>query len=63
MAKFRYYVTDTMNGMVFGTDDSMIAGNCQLSQDYFVVDSDKGIWLMVNGDGELDSKEIEELQV
>ena len=47
--KFRYYITDTNNGIVSGTDDPDLAHDFSLSDDYFVVDSDTGEWLHANG--------------
>ena len=48
--KFRYYITDINNGIVSGTDDSDLAHDLSLSEDFFVVDSESGMWLSANGD-------------
>lgn len=48
--KFRFYVTDLNNGSVSGTDDPDLAADISLSEDFFVVDSESGMWLSANGD-------------
>ena len=47
---FRYYVTDTVEGLVIGTDERGIALEFAASDDYFVVDAKEGIWLTNDGD-------------
>lgn len=48
--KFRYYITNLHEGLVQGTDDETIAANCATSEDFFVVDTETGIWLGANND-------------
>ena len=48
--KFRYYITDINNGIVSGADDPDLAHDLSLSEDFFVVDSESGMWLSANGD-------------
>ena len=50
MAKFKYYITDVMNGEVVGTDDKDTAQEYAESDDYFVVDAESGRWLMSGGE-------------
>lgn len=57
--KFRYYITDTMNGMVQGTDSQTVARDFANSEDYFVVDSDTGLWLNASGE-EFDVQDVEQ---
>lgn len=49
MAKFRYYVTDVIDGNVKGTNDTATAEQLAGSEDYFVVDSEEGAWLQEGG--------------
>jgi hypothetical protein len=56
--KFRFYVTDLTNGSVSGTDDPDLAADVSLSEDFFVVDSESGMWLSANGD-QVDIQEFE----
>ena len=48
--KFRFYITDLNNGQVSGTNDPDLAADVSLSEDFFVVDSETGMWLSANGD-------------
>jgi tmRNA-binding protein len=48
--KFRYYITDTIDGMVVGTDSKEVADNYALSEEYYVVDSEEGTWLLDGGE-------------
>ena len=43
--KFRFYITDLLEGTVVGTDDEAVAKNFADSADYFVVDAEEGRWL------------------
>lgn len=47
--KFRYYITDTLEGLIVGTNDSVYALAAASSEDYFVVDSETGEWLTSSG--------------
>lgn len=44
--KFRYYITDTFDGAVKGTDDYETAFGYACCDEYFVVDSETGMWLL-----------------
>lgn len=56
--KFRYYITDLFDGIIKGTNDSQVAKDHSLCEDYFVVDTDTG--QMLNYDeGLVDIQEIE----
>jgi hypothetical protein len=46
--KFRFYITDTFNGSVVGTDDKEQAQNYAQVEEYFVVDTETGTWLMID---------------
>lgn len=54
--KFRYYITAVDSGTVLGTDSESDAESFSKSEAYFVVDSEKGLWL--TSDGELDIEDI-----
>lgn len=47
--KFRFYITDLHEGLVFGSDSEEEAKQFSLSEDYFVVDSQEGKWLTSYG--------------
>ena len=57
--KFRFYVTDLNNGTVYGTNDSLLAADVSMSEDFFVVDSETGTWLHANGD-QVDIQDFDE---
>jgi hypothetical protein len=59
MAKFRFYITDLGMGSVHGTDDEKIAENYATSEDFFVVDTNDGTWIMAD----LKREEIKESPV
>ena len=44
--KFRYYITDLHQGNVVGTNSEEMAKSLATSEDYFVVDSVEGRWLI-----------------
>ena len=50
MAKFKYYITDIINGEVVGTDDRDLATNYAESEDFFVVDAEAGQWIQTDGE-------------
>jgi hypothetical protein len=54
--KFRYYITDLFEGEVVGTEDRELAKSLSKSEDYFVLDSEKGVWF--NNDGTPEGDEI-----
>ena len=56
--KFKYYITDTHNGCIKGTNNQDVAKDISYSCDYFVVNSETGEWL--TEDGEL--QQIEDIE-
>ena len=67
MAKFRFYITSTMDGNITGTNDEEQAKAYAESEDNFVVDADNGQWLQPGDDfddvgpaRELETEEEEE---
>ena len=48
--KFRYYITNLHEGAVEGTNDDQTAIDFAASEDYFVVDSERGEWIQSSGD-------------
>jgi len=42
---FRYYIVDTMNGTVMGSNDEEEAIALSESEDYFVIDGLRGEWV------------------
>jgi len=48
--KFRYYITDLMDGKVAGTNDAAVAEDCSWSEENFVVDTETGTWLCSGGE-------------
>lgn len=47
--RFRYYITDTMNGCVKGSNSTETAEDFAACEDYFVVDSETGEWVNTGG--------------
>ena len=43
--KYSYYIFDTFNGCVKGTDSAKIAEELATCEDYFVVDATTGEWM------------------
>jgi hypothetical protein len=48
--KFRYYITDLMEGIVSGTDDPALVNDLRESDDFFIVDTETGLWLCPDSD-------------
>ena len=48
--KFRYYITDTFDGVIKGTDDSEVATSYAASSDFFVIDTVTGKCLQEDGE-------------
>lgn len=48
----RYYIVDTTEGMVRGTDDKTIADDFAASDYFFVIDSKADKWLQPGGTSE-----------
>ena len=59
--KFRYYITDTSSGELKGSNTKETAESYAESEDYFVVDTLTGQWLLPGG-GTTDVNEIEDLE-
>lgn len=51
--KFRFYITDLMDGCIKGTNDEAIARSCATSEDMFVVDTETNMWLTTGEDSEV----------
>jgi hypothetical protein len=47
--KFRFYITNTFNGNVEGTNDQNKAEELAACEEYFIVDADSGEWLKAMG--------------
>lgn len=56
--KFRYYVTNTLDGFVVGTNNENVAENYAESDEFFVVDTETNEWLQPDGTRE----QIEEVE-
>lgn len=53
VAKFRYYITDLFNGCIVGTNNTQDALDMSACEDYFVVDTETGMWLTSGGEEEV----------
>ena len=58
---FRYYITDTFDGNVKGTNDDAVAAHYAQTPEYFVVDSERSVWLAEDGEAYA-IEEIESVQ-
>ena len=47
--KFKYYITDISNGEVLGTNQEDVAKALAKSEEFFVVNSETGVWLLYDG--------------
>ena len=47
--KFRFYITDLIDGSVKGTDSEAVVAELRESEEYFVVDTATGKWLQSEG--------------
>lgn len=56
--KFRYYVTNTLDGFVVDTNNENVAENYAESDEFFVVDTETNEWLQPDGTRE----QIEEVE-
>lgn len=54
--KFRYYIADTFDGDMKGTNDPEVAKEFAICDDYFVVDTETGAWMADEGE----AREIKE---
>lgn len=50
--KYRYYITDTFDGAIKGTDNKETADNCAQCEEYFVLDVESGLWIGTSDDTE-----------
>lgn len=50
--KFKFYITDTADGSVWGTNDESLAKDYAENEDNFVVNAEAGTWLMADDSGE-----------
>lgn len=48
--KFQYYITDLNEGEIVGTDSYEIAYHFSLCDNYFVLDSHTGEWMLPSGE-------------
>lgn len=53
--KFRFYVTDPFDGSLKGTNSEETARHFAECDDFFVVDTETGMWLTSDGDFETES--------
>ena len=58
MAKFAYYVTNTFDGKIEGTDDRAVAQSFAEAEEFFVVEAATGTWLLPDGD----TQDVEPIQ-
>lgn len=54
--KYRYYIADTFDGDVKGTNDPKVALEFAICEEYFVVDTETGAWMADEGE----TREIKE---
>jgi hypothetical protein len=47
--KFRYYIFSSDDGCIYGTDDTKKAFDLAKAEEYWVVDTDTGLWLQPDG--------------
>ena len=47
--KFRYYITNLLEGNIEGTDDGKVAEELAECEEFFVVDTNTGEWLQSGG--------------
>jgi hypothetical protein len=55
--KFKYYITDLFDGSIVGTNDETKARDYTVSDDHFVVDAERGVWLL--SDEEVPVKDLD----
>lgn len=48
--KFRYYITNTFDGCMEGTNSGDKANELAACEEYFVVDTETGEWLNASGE-------------
>ena len=52
--KFRFYITDLVDGDIKGTNDEELARQYAYSEDFFIVDTETGMWLSIVKDLEIE---------
>ena len=55
---FRFYITDLYNGAIRGTNDAELAREYSLTDDFFVADTEEGLWLTTTGDESIEEIEM-----
>lgn len=50
--KFKYYIVDTRNGDIWGTDDDVVAENSSMSDENYVIDVESNEWVQMDTVGE-----------
>ena len=48
--KFRFIITDTFDGVIKGTDDEKRAHEFAECEEFFVYDTQEGVWLSMDGE-------------
>ena len=43
--KFRYYITDLYDGAIRGTNSTDVANDYSMCEDFYVLDTETGLWL------------------
>lgn len=51
--KFRYYITDLGKGVIEGSNDPALIADLCLCEDYFIVDTETGLWINTSGSDEI----------
>ena len=54
----RYYIVSMAEGSVTTTDNEEMARDFQMSEEFFVIDSVKNLWLTEEGDDEIAQFEV-----
>ena len=57
--KFRFIIIDVISGDIKGTNVKERAVDCARSEDFFVYDTEEGVWILSDGD----IVEIEEIRL
>jgi hypothetical protein len=60
--KFNFYIADTLNGEIIGTNSKAIAEDYASSDDYFVVEAETGRWILPGNDS-VEVKAFKEVQL
>lgn len=54
--KYRYYIVDLFDGCVKGTNDEKTARNFSICEEWYVIDTETGKWIV--GDEDMEIPEI-----